>query len=126
VPAKNYRSVTVIVDPADYADVIEHMQDNDGTTTLKMRERLGIKVFVTTSKYDAAIANYLNKEQEAASSFSISMPSLGRLRYGENPHQTAALYGRFDDFFQKASRQGTLLQQHPRYHRGCGANRRIL
>jgi phosphoribosylaminoimidazolecarboxamide formyltransferase/IMP cyclohydrolase len=99
--AKNYRSVTVIVDPADYADVIEHMQDNDGTTTLKMRERLGIKVFVTTSKYDAAIANYLNKEQEAASSFSISMPCLGRLRYGENPHQTAALYGRFDDFFQK-------------------------
>src|SRR6185295_1403418 len=62
--AKNYRSVTVITDPADYADVIEHMQDNDGTTTLKMRERLGIKVFVTTSKYDAAIANYLNKEQE--------------------------------------------------------------
>ena len=62
--AKNYRSVTVVVDPADYADVLENMRDNDGATTLKLRERLGIKVFVTTSRYDAAIANYLNKEQE--------------------------------------------------------------
>ena len=99
--AKNYRSVTVVVDPADYADVLENMQANDGATTLKLRERLGIKVFVTTSKYDAAIANYLNKEQEATSSFSISMPVVARLRYGENPHQTAALYGRFDEHFQK-------------------------
>src|SRR5205814_5556582 len=70
--AKNYRSVTVMVDPADYADVLEHMRGNDGETTLKMRERLAIKVFVTTSKYDAAIANYFNKEQETTSSFSIS------------------------------------------------------
>ena len=85
--AKNYRSVTVVVDPADYADVLENMQANDGATTLKLRERLGIKVFVTTSKYDAAIANYLNKEQEATSSFSISMPVVARLRYGENPHR---------------------------------------
>ena len=99
--AKNYRSVTVVVDPADYADVLENMQTNDGETTLKLRERLGIKVFVTTSKYDAAIANYLNKEQEASSSFSISMPVVARLRYGENPHQTAALYGKFDEHFQK-------------------------
>ena len=59
--AKNYRSVTVVVDPADYADVLENMRDNDGATTLKLRERLGIKVFVTTSKYDRAIANYLNQ-----------------------------------------------------------------
>ncbi len=99
--AKNYRSVTVVVDPADYADVLENMGDNEGGTTLKLRERLGIKVFVTTSKYDSAIANYLNKEQEATSSFSVSMPVVARLRYGENPHQTAALYGHFDEHFQK-------------------------
>src|SRR5262245_11305892 len=55
--AKNYRSVTVIVDPADYNDLLENLRDNDGSTTLQLRERLGIKVFVTTSKYDAAIAN---------------------------------------------------------------------
>lgn len=99
--AKNYRSVTVIVDPSDYTDVLENMGANEGGTTLKLRERLGIKVFVTTSKYDSAIANYLNQEQEATSSFSLSLPVVARLRYGENPHQTAALYGHFDEHFQK-------------------------
>jgi phosphoribosylaminoimidazolecarboxamide formyltransferase/IMP cyclohydrolase len=99
--AKNYRSVTVVVDPRDYGDVLEHMRDNDGATTLKLRERLGIKVFVTTSKYDQAIANYLNREQETTCSFNLSLPIIARLRYGENPHQTAALYGRFDDYFTK-------------------------
>ena len=99
--AKNYRSVTVVVDPADYADVLENIQANDGATTLKLRERFGIKVFVTTAKYDGAIANYLNKEQETTCSLSLSMPIVARLRYGENPHQTAALYGHFDDHFEK-------------------------
>jgi phosphoribosylaminoimidazolecarboxamide formyltransferase/IMP cyclohydrolase len=99
--AKNYRSVTVITDPADYADVIENMAANDGETTLKLRERLAIKVFVTTSKYDGAISNYLNKEQETKCGFSVCMPLAARLRYGENPHQQAALYGNFDDYFQK-------------------------
>ena len=99
--AKNYRSVTVVVDPADYEDVLENIRANDGATTLKLRERLGIKVFVTTSKYDGAIANYLNKEQETTCSLNLSMPVVARLRYGENPHQTAALYGRFDEHFEK-------------------------
>ncbi|MEI8234364.1 MAG: bifunctional phosphoribosylaminoimidazolecarboxamide formyltransferase/IMP cyclohydrolase [Verrucomicrobiota bacterium] len=99
--SKNYRSVTVVVDPADYEDVLANLRDNDGETTLKLRERLAIKVFVTTSKYDGAIAAYLNKEQETTCSFSISLPCAARLRYGENPHQQAALYGNFDDYFQK-------------------------
>jgi phosphoribosylaminoimidazolecarboxamide formyltransferase/IMP cyclohydrolase len=99
--SKNYRSVTVVVDPKDYADVLTSMRDNDGATTLKLRERLAIKVFVTTSKYDEAIANYLNKEQETTCSFSVSLPIAARLRYGENPHQHAALYGDFDEYFQK-------------------------
>ena len=99
--AKNYRSVTVVVDPADYADVIDAMKSNDGGTTLQLRERLGIKVFVTTSKYDGAIANFLNKEKECSSSFSISEPLVNQLRYGENPHQAAALYGRWDEYFEK-------------------------
>ena len=99
--SKNYRSVTVVVDPADYEDVLTSMRDNEGATTLKLRERLAIKVFLTTSKYDSAIANYLNKEQETTCSFSISLPIAARLRYGENPHQHAALYGSFDEYFQK-------------------------
>jgi phosphoribosylaminoimidazolecarboxamide formyltransferase/IMP cyclohydrolase len=99
--AKNYRSVTVVVDPADYADVLENIHANDGATTLKLRERLGIKVFVTTSNYDSAIANFFNREQETTCSFSITLPIAARLRYGENPHQQAALYGDFDERFQK-------------------------
>jgi phosphoribosylaminoimidazolecarboxamide formyltransferase / IMP cyclohydrolase len=99
--AKNYQSVTVIVDPADYQDVLETMRDNDGATTLKLRERLAIKVFVTTSKYDGAIANFLNQEQKTSCAFSVCLPLAARLRYGENPHQEAALYGKFEDHFQK-------------------------
>jgi len=93
--------VTVVVDPADYGDVLESMRANEGATTLKLRERLGIKVFVNTSRYDGAIANYLYNAQEATSSLSLSLPCTARLRYGENPHQKAALYGHFEDFFQK-------------------------
>lgn len=99
--AKNYRSVTVITDPNDYKDVLDVMRWNDGETTLQLRERLAIKVFVTTSRYDGAIADFLNKEKECASSFSLSLPLVAQLRYGENPHQTAALYGHFDDQFEK-------------------------
>jgi phosphoribosylaminoimidazolecarboxamide formyltransferase/IMP cyclohydrolase len=99
--AKNYRSVTVVTDPDDYADVISVLQANDGETTLQLRERLAIKVFVTTARYDGAIADFLNKEKECASSFSLSLPLVAQLRYGENPHQTAALYGNFDEHFEK-------------------------
>src|SRR2546428_5661464 len=99
--AKNYESVTVVVDPADYGAVLENMRDNKGETTLKLRERLAIKAFVRTADYDRAISSFLNKEQTTDASFSLSLPLAMRLRYGENPHQTAALYGDFDKFFEK-------------------------
>src|SRR6266481_1393680 len=99
--AKNYESVTVVVDPADYEAVLENMRDNDGETTLKLRERLAIKAFIKTSDYDRAIGNFLNKEQTTDASFSLSLPLAMRLRYGENPHQAAALYGDFDQHFEK-------------------------
>jgi phosphoribosylaminoimidazolecarboxamide formyltransferase/IMP cyclohydrolase len=99
--AKNYESVTVVVDPADYDAVLENMRDNKGETTLKLRERLAIKAFIKTSEYDRAIGNFLNKEQATDSSFSLSVPLVMRLRYGENPHQSAALYGDFDKRFEK-------------------------
>jgi phosphoribosylaminoimidazolecarboxamide formyltransferase / IMP cyclohydrolase len=99
--AKNYEAVTVVVDPADYDAVLENMRDNKGETTLKLRERLAIKAFIKTSEYDRAIGNFLNKEQATDSSFSLSFPLVMRLRYGENPHQNAALYGDFDKHFEK-------------------------
>src|SRR5207247_11054832 len=56
--AKNYESVTVIVEPADYDSVLETMRDNEGATTLKLREHLAIKAFIKCSNYDRAIANF--------------------------------------------------------------------
>jgi len=99
--AKNYESVTVVIDPADYDSVLENMRENDGETTLKLRERLAIKAFIKTSDYDRTIANYLNREQITDASFSLSLPLVTKLRYGENPHQNAALYGDFDRHFEK-------------------------
>src|SRR5881275_979534 len=99
--AKNYESVTVVVDPVDYDVVLENMRDNDGETTLKLRERLAIKGFIKTSTYDRAIGTFLNKEQTTDASFSLTAPLVTRLRYGENPHQAAALYGDFDKHFEK-------------------------
>jgi phosphoribosylaminoimidazolecarboxamide formyltransferase/IMP cyclohydrolase len=99
--AKNYQSVTVVVDPADYATVLENLRDHDGATTLKLREHLAIKAFIKTSNYDRAISTYLNKEQETEASFSLSLPLVMRLRYGENPHQSAALFGEFNKHFEK-------------------------
>jgi phosphoribosylaminoimidazolecarboxamide formyltransferase/IMP cyclohydrolase len=99
--AKNYESVTVVVDPADYDTVLENMRENNGETTLKLRERLAIKAFIKTSEYDRVISNFLEKEQVTDASFSLSLPLVTRLRYGENPHQKAALYGDFDKHFEK-------------------------
>src|SRR5438874_7677549 len=99
--AKNYESVTVVVDPADYDAVLENIRDNNGETTLKLRERLAIKAFIRTAGYDRAIGSFLNREQSTDASFSLSLPLATRLRYGENPHQTAALYGDFDQHFKK-------------------------
>ncbi len=99
--AKNYESVTVVVDPADYEGVLESMRDHEGETTMKLRERLAIKAFIKTANYDRAIGTFLNQEQSTDASFSVSMPLSARLRYGENPHQAAALYGDFDKHFEK-------------------------
>ncbi|HJT44812.1 MAG TPA: bifunctional phosphoribosylaminoimidazolecarboxamide formyltransferase/IMP cyclohydrolase [Chthoniobacterales bacterium] len=99
--AKNYESVTVVVDPTDYDALLENMRENGGETTLKLREHLAIKAFIKTSDYDRTIGNYLNREQITEASFSLSLPLVMKLRYGENPHQNAALYGDFEHHFEK-------------------------
>jgi phosphoribosylaminoimidazolecarboxamide formyltransferase / IMP cyclohydrolase len=99
--AKNYRSVTVVTDPGDYSAVLEEIEQHHGETNLATRERLAIKVFLTTAKYDQTIANFLSREQSSSGSFTLSLPLEMRLRYGENPHQSASLYGHFQDYFQK-------------------------
>ena len=99
--SKNYSSVTVITDVADYGTVLEEMQAHEGATTLKTRERLAIKVYQRTAAYDSAIARFLNQEQECESCFSVTLPLCQNLRYGENPHQESSLYGSFNDIFEK-------------------------
>ncbi len=103
--AKNHDSVTVVVDPADYAEVAEHIKATGGTT-LELRRKLAVKVYARTAAYDAAIAGHLSSEfrvlsSELPKSLLISAPLAQPLRYGENPHQNAALYGRFPEFFQQ-------------------------
>ncbi len=105
--AKNHESVTVIVDPADYAPVAEQVQAA-GNTTVELRRKLAAKVFARTAAYDGAIAAHLNKEFSTAEekaalpkSLVINSPLAQPLRYGENPHQQAALYGKFHDYFKQ-------------------------
>ncbi|MBM3834538.1 MAG: bifunctional phosphoribosylaminoimidazolecarboxamide formyltransferase/IMP cyclohydrolase [Verrucomicrobia bacterium] len=113
--AKNHESVTVIVDPSDYAEVASQIQAA-GNTTLELRRELAAKVFARTGSYDAAIADYLARafqrpgtERSGASSASSPLPveltvkasQVQSLRYGENPHQRAALYGDFNRFFRQ-------------------------
>jgi phosphoribosylaminoimidazolecarboxamide formyltransferase/IMP cyclohydrolase len=106
--AKNYKDVTVVVDPGDYAEVARQIRAT-GTTTLELRQRLATRVFTRTAAYDAAIAEHLAavfSHETDASARSVLPPRLElslaqsqSLRYGENPHQRAALYGQFKDHF---------------------------
>lgn len=93
--AKNHASVTVVCDPADYDEVLQEMRENGGGTTPALRERLAVKVFAMTACYDRAIAEYLQAPKAPGASFALSQPLAARLRYGENPHQEAELYGAF-------------------------------
>lgn len=99
--AKNFRSVTAVTDPGDYAGILEAMRAHGGGTPLELRERLAVKTFAATGAYDRAIARYLRREPEDGTSYNLSLPLAARLRYGENPHQEASLYGSFGEHFQK-------------------------
>jgi phosphoribosylaminoimidazolecarboxamide formyltransferase/IMP cyclohydrolase len=106
--AKNHDSVTVVTDPADYNEVAAQVKAA-GQTTLELRRKLAAKVFARTAAYDAAIARHLAGAFQSEASRSLDLPDEIRvseskvqgLRYGENPHQRAALYGRFNDYFRQ-------------------------
>jgi phosphoribosylaminoimidazolecarboxamide formyltransferase / IMP cyclohydrolase len=91
--AKNHESVTVVVDPADYARVLAELSET-GATSLATRTLLAAKAFARTAAYDSAIANWFNTQNGIATPdyFTIGGKVLQTLRYGENPHQIAALY----------------------------------
>ena len=91
--AKNHGGVGVVTDPSQYAPVLDELRKSGGALSAETRARLALEAFRRTSQYDAAIAAYL---AGAASDFplriSIVAERLQHLRYGENPHQSAAFY----------------------------------
>jgi phosphoribosylaminoimidazolecarboxamide formyltransferase / IMP cyclohydrolase len=95
--AKNHDDVVVIVDVDDYQALVDELQRGQGATSLAFRRRMAQKAFARTATYDAAISNWLGHEiHEPAPKWrafgGVLRPSFGTLRYGENPHQRAALY----------------------------------
>lgn len=93
--AKNYQDVVVLVDPADYAPVLQELKET-GTVSLKTKFRLSYKVFEHTSQYDTLIAQYMRSKIDDAGAFpaalTLTFEKVQEMRYGENPHQKAAFY----------------------------------
>lgn len=103
--AKNHESVTVICDPLDYPSLIEQLEIN-GKTDLTFREWCAAKVFRLTASYDSMIAEYLTNKQGIAypERFTETFVLKQTLRYGENPHQSAAFYQTpFEEAYSMAS-----------------------
>jgi phosphoribosylaminoimidazolecarboxamide formyltransferase/IMP cyclohydrolase len=92
--AKNHNDVTVVVDAADYARVLAELSSHNGATTLGLRKALAQKAYARTAAYDAAISNWFaDALGEAAPAYRAFGGKLAQaLRYGENPHQSAAFY----------------------------------
>lgn len=108
--AKNFSRVTVICDPADYGWVAEEVQEQ-GTVSAGRRAELARKAFAHTAAYDAAIFNYLSGEGgDLPARLSLSLLKTQAMRYGENPHQAAALYAPDE---KVGPLGGTLLQGKP-------------
>jgi phosphoribosylaminoimidazolecarboxamide formyltransferase/IMP cyclohydrolase len=93
--AKNHAHVAIVTDPADYAELLAEMDANDGATTLDFRKRLACKAFELTAAYDSTIASWFafaDQGQRFPETRTVASTLKMPLRYGENPHQQAALY----------------------------------
>jgi len=96
--AKNYKYVSVLTNPDQYDEFIEELKK--GEISLETREKLAYAAFAYTSYYDTLIANYFEKEfNQPKTEIRLNYKSSFDLRYGENPHQKAYLFGNFEDYF---------------------------
>ena len=93
--AKNYKDVTVVCDPADYATIIEEIKEG-GNTTVGTRLQLSAKAYTHTAEYDSMIATYMRKAAGLNEKLFLEFDLVQGLRYGENPHQQAKFYGSAD------------------------------
>jgi phosphoribosylaminoimidazolecarboxamide formyltransferase/IMP cyclohydrolase len=110
--SKNHEFVTVITDPQDYETVLEELRENDGATTHTLRKKLAANAFALTATYDSSIASWMAKKMDETSfprriSFSGTRKQI--LRYGENPHQQAALYA-FDGTARRGAAFASQIQ----------------
>jgi phosphoribosylaminoimidazolecarboxamide formyltransferase/IMP cyclohydrolase len=103
--AKNHADVTVVVDPQDYAPLLADLKTHGGATTLALRQKLAAKAYARTAAYDAAISNWFAGQiGETAPAWRTVGGALAQaLRYGENPHQTAAFYRTLEPRFGVAT-----------------------
>ncbi len=92
--AKNHGDVAVVVEPADYAKVLEELSQHSGKTSLELRQKLAAKAYARTAAYDAAISNWFadTLHDDAPDYRAFGGKLIEALRYGENPHQSAAFY----------------------------------
>ena len=96
--AKNHTGVTVVSDPADYPELLAALADHDGEVPLALRQRFAARVFAATAAYDRAVAAWLAREAAGGepepfpARLDLSLDRLFVPRYGENPHQAAAVY----------------------------------
>src|SRR5919205_431957 len=91
--AKNARDVAVVVSSDEYSTIINELNENDGALSINTRNRLAQKAFAHTAQYDIMVSSYLaNASDPLPERLSWTMNKISDLRYGENPHQKAALY----------------------------------
>jgi phosphoribosylaminoimidazolecarboxamide formyltransferase/IMP cyclohydrolase len=102
--SKNFKHTAVVVNPNLYGVVLEEMHEHDGALTVQTRFQLACRAFQHTAHYDSVIASYLSgltPQNTLPDSITLSLMKEQPMRYGENPHQSAALYGKFGEHFQK-------------------------
>jgi len=94
--AKNYNDVTIITSSDQYSELISEIENNNGSTSIKFREKMSLEAFSETAYYDAVISNYFNKirNNNFPKKKIIYGHLIEKLRYGENPHQHAAIYSK--------------------------------
>lgn len=93
---KNFHDVAIVCDPADYPQIAHELSETNGEVRLETKRRLAAKAFAHTARYDAVISSYFRERSKDADIFpqemTIGLKKVQSLRYGENPHQQAALY----------------------------------
>jgi phosphoribosylaminoimidazolecarboxamide formyltransferase/IMP cyclohydrolase len=98
--AKNFKHCLIVADKSDYTNLLNILQNQDGSSNLADRKLFAAKAFQTTSHYDSAIFNYFNLEA-GLDSYRLSINSGQTLRYGENPHQKGFFYGNLNELLEK-------------------------